>query len=72
VISLLPFINRNMNAMFAVLSKGPNYDEMGGYNTLEQAWDDGALVLAYGSVHQFRILSSWIGILPEKFQQLIG
>ncbi|KAL4767400.1 large-conductance mechanosensitive channel [Aspergillus nidulans var. acristatus] len=48
VISLLPFINRNMNAMFAVLSKGPNYDEMGGYNTLEQAWDDGALVLAYG------------------------
>ncbi|KAL4816226.1 hypothetical protein BDW67DRAFT_55620 [Aspergillus spinulosporus] len=37
-----------MNAMFAVLSKGPNFGNMGGYNTLEQEWDDGALVLAYG------------------------
>ncbi|KAL4982212.1 hypothetical protein BDW68DRAFT_182772 [Aspergillus falconensis] len=50
VISLLPFINRNMDEKFAVLSKGPNYREMNGYNTLEQARDDGALVLAYGSV----------------------
>ncbi|KAL4973542.1 large-conductance mechanosensitive channel [Aspergillus desertorum] len=48
VISLLPFINRNMDEKFAVLSKGPNYEEMNGYNTLEQARDDGALVLAYG------------------------
>ncbi|KAL4784128.1 large-conductance mechanosensitive channel [Aspergillus varians] len=48
VVSLLPFIMRNMDEKFAVLSRGPHYHETNGYNTLEQARDDGALVLAYG------------------------
>ncbi|KAJ5152219.1 Large-conductance mechanosensitive channel [Penicillium capsulatum] len=46
VVSLLPFLNRNMDQKFAVLSKGPNYTD--GYNTVKQARDDGALVLAWG------------------------
>ncbi|KAL2869118.1 large-conductance mechanosensitive channel [Aspergillus lucknowensis] len=49
IVSLLPFLNRNMDEKFAVLSKGPHYHEDTGYNTLEQARGDGALVLAYGA-----------------------
>jgi hypothetical protein len=30
--------------------RGPHYDKERGYNTLEQARDDGALVMAYGYV----------------------
>ncbi|KAG2420277.1 hypothetical protein HFD88_005078 [Aspergillus terreus] len=48
IISLLPFLNRNMDQKFAVLMSGPRYVEGEGYNTLTQARDDGALVLAYG------------------------
>ncbi|OGE52379.1 hypothetical protein PENARI_c010G06077 [Penicillium arizonense] len=48
IVSLLPFLNRNMDQKFAVLSKGPNFSHEIGYNTLSQARDDGALVLAYG------------------------
>ncbi|KAJ5629808.1 hypothetical protein N7528_003465 [Penicillium herquei] len=48
VVSLLPFLNRNMDQKFAVLSRGPNYDPQKGYNTVGQARDDGALVLAWG------------------------
>ncbi|KAJ5894289.1 hypothetical protein N7495_005980 [Penicillium taxi] len=49
IVSLLPFLNRNMDQKFAVLSKGPNYPIGEGYNTVDQARDDGALVLAWGS-----------------------
>ncbi|OQE32891.1 hypothetical protein PENFLA_c001G06789 [Penicillium flavigenum] len=49
IVSLLPFLNRNMDQKFAVLSKGPNFDQQNGYNTLLQAREDGALVLAYGA-----------------------
>ena len=48
IISLLPFINRNFDEKFAVLKKGPNYEQNSGYNTLKQALDDGAVVMAYG------------------------
>ena len=50
IISLLPFLHRNLEDKFAVLRKGKHYSEWGpgGYNTLEQARDDGALVMAYG------------------------
>lgn len=50
IVSLLPFLNRNMDQKFAVLSKGPNFSEPEGYNTVQQAREDGALVLAYGYV----------------------
>jgi large conductance mechanosensitive channel len=39
-----------MDQKFAVLSRGPNYARENGYNTLYQAREDGALVLAYGYV----------------------
>ncbi|KAI1759365.1 gated mechanosensitive channel [Hypoxylon sp. FL1150] len=44
---ILP-LRRNMNEKFAVLRPGPNYDNEDGYNTLDQAQADGAIVLAYG------------------------
>jgi large conductance mechanosensitive channel len=53
VVSLLPFLNRNMEEKFAILSRGPNYVRGEGYNTIKQARDDGALVLAYGCVFQY-------------------
>ncbi|EAW12262.1 MscL family protein [Aspergillus clavatus NRRL 1] len=49
IVSLLPFLNRNLDEKFAVLRRGPHYIKEKGYNTLEQARDDGALVLAYGA-----------------------
>ncbi|EOA84871.1 uncharacterized protein SETTUDRAFT_42074 [Exserohilum turcica Et28A] len=50
IISLLPFLVRNLDAKFAVLHHGPNYNASiaNGYNTPQQALDDGAVVLAYG------------------------
>lgn len=49
-ISLLPFIQRNMEEKFAVLREGHRLARNGthGYNTLEQALADGAVVMAYG------------------------
>lgn len=50
-LSLLPFINRNMDQKFAVLRAGNNYHNGThghGYNTLSQALADGAVVMAYG------------------------
>lgn len=47
-VSILMPIRRNMEEKFWILHHGPNYDETIGYNTLEQARDDGAVVMAYG------------------------
>ncbi|KAL2167020.1 hypothetical protein VTG60DRAFT_1856 [Thermothelomyces hinnuleus] len=44
---LLP-INKNLEEKFAVLKPGPHRPIDGGYNTLQQAQDDGAVVMAYG------------------------
>lgn len=56
-LSLLPFINRNMDEKFAILRRGPKYNVTDGvgYNTLRQAADDGAVVLAYGYVSIFHV-----------------
>jgi len=43
-------LNRNLDEKFAVLQKGPGYEEQGGYNTLDQAKADGAVILSYGFV----------------------
>ncbi|KAH7017597.1 large-conductance mechanosensitive channel [Ilyonectria destructans] len=48
-ISIILPINKNMEEKFAVLQKGPNFNTSTGYNTLHQAQDDGAVVMAYGS-----------------------
>jgi large conductance mechanosensitive channel len=50
-LSLLPFMQKNMDEKFAVLKPGTHYNDTlkhGGYNTAEQAVDDGAVVMAYG------------------------
>lgn len=51
IISLLPFLSRNLDEKFAILKHGPSYNETisNGYNTVKQALDDGAVVFAYGS-----------------------
>lgn len=46
---LLP-LNKNLDEKFAVLKPGPNYERENGYNTLQFAQDDGAVVMAYGWV----------------------
>ncbi|KAJ4157593.1 hypothetical protein NW754_009236 [Fusarium falciforme] len=48
-ISIILPLNKNMEEKFAVLKPGPNFDSSAGYNTLHQAQDDGAVVMAYGS-----------------------
>ncbi|KAI5866802.1 gated mechanosensitive channel [Durotheca rogersii] len=47
-LSIVLPLRKNLVEKFAVLRPGPKYDELNGYNTLEQAQDDGAIVLAYG------------------------
>ncbi|KAI9706799.1 MAG: hypothetical protein M1820_004770 [Bogoriella megaspora] len=47
VVSLLPFLNKNLDGKFAVLRGGPHARE--GYNTATQALDDGAVILLWGS-----------------------
>lgn len=49
-----------MDQKFAVLSKGPNYLE--GYNTVKQARDDGALVLAWGYVYIYTLKTPNFGM----------
>jgi large conductance mechanosensitive channel len=51
IISLLPFLSRNLDEKFAILKHGPNYNGTisNGYNTVHAALDDGAVVFAYGS-----------------------
>ncbi|CAK7565752.1 MAG: hypothetical protein SEPTF4163_003678 [Sporothrix epigloea] len=44
---LLP-LNKNLDEKFAVLKPGPNFEKKNGYNTLQFAQDDGAVVMAYG------------------------
>lgn len=43
-----------------MLKPGPNYDELGGYTTIDQAVTDGAVILAYGYVHPFLSLPACI------------
>jgi large conductance mechanosensitive channel len=45
-ISLLPFLSRNLDERFATLKQGGN--GTAGYNTVQLALEDGAVVMAYG------------------------
>jgi large conductance mechanosensitive channel len=49
IISLLPFISKNLIEKFAILRCGPSSPPNTHYNTIQQALDDGAIVWAYGS-----------------------
>jgi large conductance mechanosensitive channel len=46
IISLLPFLDRNLDEKFAILRGGRGHVK---YFTVKQALDDGAVVWAYGS-----------------------
>ncbi|KDQ59937.1 hypothetical protein JAAARDRAFT_126836 [Jaapia argillacea MUCL 33604] len=48
-ISLLPFMSRNLEEKFWVLKRGPHYTRPQGYNTRQQAAEDGAVTLTYGA-----------------------
>ncbi len=41
-------MSRNLEEKFIVLRRGPLYTPPGGYNTRNQAIEDGAVILAYG------------------------
>ncbi|MCJ1253721.1 hypothetical protein MMC24_001533 [Lignoscripta atroalba] len=71
-ISLLPFINKNLNEKFAVLRAGPHYAKGYGYNTLKQAMDDGAVVMAYGSFFDKAINFLGIGMTLYATAQIYG
>lgn len=60
---LLP-LNKNLEEKFAVLRAGDNRPKGGGYNTMKQAQDDGAVVMAYGWVF-FLFLSLQLGLASE-------
>lgn len=47
-ISILLPLHKNMEEKFAILKTGQSYNKTVGYNTLHQAQDDGAVVMAYG------------------------
>jgi large conductance mechanosensitive channel len=49
-VSLLPFMSRNLEEKFLVMRKGSHYSKIAGYNTRQQAMDDGAVILTYGWV----------------------
>lgn len=51
ILALLPFIDRNFEEKFAVLRRGKG--GKGGYMTVKQALEDGAVVLRYGYVMLF-------------------
>jgi large conductance mechanosensitive channel len=43
-------MSRNLEEKFWVMRKGPHYSNSAGYNTRQQAIDDGAVILTYGWV----------------------
>ncbi|CAM1511339.1 Fc.00g088520.m01.CDS01 [Cosmosporella sp. VM-42] len=48
-ISVLLPLNKNMGEKFAVLQPGANFNKSAKYNTIQQAQDDGAVVMTYGA-----------------------
>ena len=49
-ISLLPFINKNLDERFTVLRHGDRPARYDHYETRKQAQDDGAVIMAWGYV----------------------
>ncbi|KAF8171998.1 large-conductance mechanosensitive channel [Mycena galopus ATCC 62051] len=65
VLSLLPFIDKNMASKFVVLRNGPNSP----YNTVTQADDDGAITLNYGNFVDAIVNFFFIGVTLYLFVQ---
>ena len=66
---LLP-LNKNLDEKFAVLRPGLHRPAEGGYNTMKQAQDDGAVVMAYGWVFLvffFFLMGGWLTLCLRSF-----
>ncbi|KAF2114085.1 large-conductance mechanosensitive channel, partial [Lophiotrema nucula] len=76
IISLLPFLARNLPEKFAILKHGPNYDGTisNGYNTIDQALGDGAIVFAYGNfidkIVRFFVIAVALWIIATVYGRL--
>ncbi|KAF2014605.1 gated mechanosensitive channel [Aaosphaeria arxii CBS 175.79] len=75
VISLLPFLSRNLDEKFTVFKAGPHYNVSisAGYNTKTQALADGAVVFAWGTfidtVVRFVILATSMWIIATVYSR---
>lgn len=78
IISLLPFLGRNLDEKFAVLHKGSHYNGTfsTGYNTVKQALDDGALVLAWGTfldkILRFLLIALSLWVIAMTYSRTSG
>ncbi|KAI1434555.1 large-conductance mechanosensitive channel [Xylaria sp. CBS 124048] len=70
-LSVLIPLNRNMDEKFLVLRPGPGYKEQGGYNTINLAKEDGAVVLAYGYVCPSHRGTSQVASRIHSFSYLV-
>ena len=76
IISLLPFLARNLPEKFAILKHGPNYNGTisNGYNTIDQALGDGAVVFAYGNfidkIVRFFVIAVALWIIATVYGKL--
>jgi large conductance mechanosensitive channel len=75
IISLLPFIEKNLEEKFAVLRGGRHYATLH-YNTIQQALDDGAVVWAYGSffdkILRFLLIAVALFLVAKSYSYLAG
>jgi large conductance mechanosensitive channel len=73
IISLLPFIDKNLVEKFAVLRGGRQKVP---YNTIQQALDDGAIVWAYGSfldkVLRFLLIAIALLLIAKTYGYVVG
>ncbi|KAJ4356733.1 uncharacterized protein N0V89_004769 [Didymosphaeria variabile] len=78
LISLLPFLARNLDEKFATLKHGPNYNSTisNGYNTKGQALSDGAIVFAYGNfldkIVRFVLIAVSLWIIASLYSRSSG
>lgn len=78
IISLLPFLSRNLPEKFAILKHGPHYNSTisNGYNTINQALDDGAVVFAYGNfldkIIRFLLIALSLWIIALSYSRTSG
>ncbi|KIW02161.1 large conductance mechanosensitive channel protein [Verruconis gallopava] len=69
IISLLPFISRNLDERFTILRQGHHANQV--YNTVQQALDDGAVVWAWGNfvdkVLRFLVLAVALFLIAKTY-----
>ncbi|TFK33137.1 ion channel [Crucibulum laeve] len=71
-ISLLPFMSKNLEEKFWILRKGPHYHYPDGYNTRQQAMEDGAVTLTYGAFINNFVNFLSLGIILYIIANLYG